>query len=660
MKRSTDGLEQMLLGLHLGNRYAEQGAWGAALAATEVARTHRSSAKPIRWRDQLGWIADQNIFQFNWRLGRMASEFPGAAPRSALPALTRTDSLLAGALSKYLEDQFDLGFADPYQQTVSFQAEDTSETQLQSAVLRAEWLAYWQQTLGMRKLLGRYQLISRLATRQELSPAALDLLRRAGDDKGLRAAARTVARLGPIAPLQEVTTAFIRNWSVGAAPSASLVLLAEGADSLGEEDADLAAQRLIESPGLFREAWVDAPRALAQIATVAPPSRQTAVAAFVLDTVKANESHAGLVQALEQVTGVVAWAEVDSAVRKRWLSFATAEYRSGTDAQFVAVRALVSLASLEQSAVASFLHKELLERPDLRSLAVTVQAFGEVPLSLRTTSFQLVADALASIRKEAGAGSWGFGGFDVGALSVALLRQWPRVRNPWEELIEFLFDPRVGMSHKTGALRMLADQRTRLPRWVSETLKESLPRLEAFDEMMAGQDAFEAAKLGLAIRLRALVSEEVLARVLQLAASSPFARIQASQSLKTAQYQIGSEVATALALSLSQDEHHEVRAAAADALSMLETNPEGGSLRAMTVARLRELLAEPGTIVPLAALAGLVEAAHARLNMIGEFTRQAEQLADTHPSYRVRWSARRFLEAARTESETVSRAKSKS
>src|SRR5215204_6295813 len=85
MKRSSDGLEQMLLGLHLGNRFAEEGAWEAALAATEVARGHRASAKPVRWRDQLGWVAEQNIFQFNWRLGRLASEFPRAAPRSALP-----------------------------------------------------------------------------------------------------------------------------------------------------------------------------------------------------------------------------------------------------------------------------------------------------------------------------------------------------------------------------------------------------------------------------------------------------------------------------------------------------------------------------------------------------------------------------------------------
>ena len=100
-----------------------------------------------------------------------------------------------------------------------------------------------------------------------------------------------------------------------------------------------------------------------------------------------------------------------------------------------------------------------------------------------------------------------------------------------------------------------------------------------------------------------------------------------------------------MALTLTHDLHHDVRAAGARVLPQLIASKEDVPLVPMKRARLRELIADQGTVVPWGALVGLGQAAASGLPIASEFYEDAERLLRLHPSHRVRSAAAAFKEA---------------
>ena len=635
------GAATALLWIHIGVRAAEEGAWHDAVAATGTASSQSLGADIRAWRDQLDWIAAHNLLQFNWRLHRIPSDPLNLPSRSSVPALLRADSSLVDPLAHAMHEQFEAVFADAQTRTLVLSTEDLAESQLQGTLIHADWTGDWHEIAQARRLLGRYQLLARLRSRQLLPASSLELLRLAGDDKSVRAAARTMARGGPLNSLQEATADLVATWSVHSEPNASLVLLSEGADSMTAENADVAAMKLMSDPVFFVENWAEAPQALAAVTRACTSQKQTAVATFTLRMLEEHPQHAALVQSLQQVVDAIDWGFVEARVRRQWLAYAKRDFRSGTSTQLAAARALHALADSDLDHVRKFVFDEVEAAPDLQSVALATAVAEKLPSSLRVAAFTVVTESLDVIREQAANGSWGIGGFDVAALCVLLLRQWPDESGGWSSLVDFLLDPQVGVNAKSGALSLLADRAFRLPPTPSATLRAALPTLEGVVDAFASPEEFEGAKLRLGVRLRAFSREESIARFVQLSAGSPVARIEAAHSLRGSERIVGREFIVAIALRLASDEHHEVRAAAGYALPGIRLRARDEALIAMTKRRVRELLAEQGALIPLAVLSGL-SSVEKPANM-REFQPQVQQIRENHPSHAVRRAARDLL-----------------
>jgi len=637
LRREKEAAQRALLWIHLGIRAAEEGTWTDAVSASRNALSEVEKDVPALWLNEIQWIAAHNLFQFRWRESGPRMDPSDLPLRPSVPALLRADVLQVAPLAAFLDEQFDAVFADPNVHSVVLAAEDLPETQLQGALIGADWLGDWQEVAQTRRLLGRYQLLAARRSRQPASSASLELLRQADDEKGLRTAARAMARGGPLAALQQAVSQLVATWRVLGVPNASLVLLSEGADSMVTEDAAKAVTKLIADPPFFVGAWAEASRALAALVKVSPNAQQAGVAQFTMELLQQHSQHAGLVQSLQEVVGSINWPAVDASVRRVWLDYAEHEFRSGTGTRLVAGRVLRALADLEPDEVMRFVVNESQRETDISSIAVALAIMPRLPFALRAPSFDVVEGALGAIREQAAAGSWGLGGFDVGAMAVLLLDQWPGYADGWNALLGFLLDPLVSVSAKAGALRLLSNQSLRIPRHVSSVLKEALPTLEGFADAFSPFEQFEAARFRLGLRLRAFRREENIARLVDMSAGSVSARIEAAHALRGAGSRVGREFVVAMALTLANDEHHEVRAAAGYALSGIKLRPRDDALTAMIGSRLHELLAEQGGLIPLAVLSGLADA-DGSMDLKG-FRAQVEQIRKAHPSHAVRRAA---------------------
>ena len=141
----------------------------------------------------------------------------------------RNDVLLAEGLTEFLSTSFQRSLANPYSRTITFQAQDPTEARLRGALVRSELLADWHDIRRARRLFGRYLVLSKLGTQGGVPAAALELMRRAGDGDGLKAAARTIAIVGSPAPLRAATGSLLARKDLGASEAvASMRLLEPG------------------------------------------------------------------------------------------------------------------------------------------------------------------------------------------------------------------------------------------------------------------------------------------------------------------------------------------------------------------------------------------------------------------------------------------------
>jgi hypothetical protein len=656
LRRGFDPTEDALLRLQLAMRLAERAEFRAAIENLERVRRTMTGVLSARWRMALDNLAQHNLFAFEMRAQVPARNPIDLPPRSGELPLARAELLVAEGVAEYLERSFERSLADPYARTISFQREDAVEARLRGALIRSELLGDWQEAKRLRMLLGRYLVISRLGTPDSVPPAALDLLRRSGDVKGVQAAARTISSMGPLEGIRGVTRGLVEHGLVqDDEPAASLRLLAETADLLDEEEAGSGAAQVMAARATFFEQWNVAPRALAQLLRGAPAATQSEAALYVRMILHENPD-AALVQELASVVSAIRWDEVEPSERTLWLSMIDRTFGSATDAHFVALHALNGLASVEREWATVFLQARFEKEPSLELLAITFDSLQPPPAWAAKRGWPLIAEGLRQIRQEASQGSYGFGRIDVGALAVASLASQRGNAEAWSDLVEFLLDPRVGTGAKTRAVDALARPDVRLPREARTRLREKISTLGgAVDHFGAPSDALAAAKLRLAAKIGGLSKQEILVGLLGLAGEpSAFGRIQAAATLVPVERRVGAAVATTTALMLARDVNHDVRAAAARALAQLGGDGDE-PLEAAQRERLQALLAEPGAVVPFGALAGLYDAAQTGRPPDDELRARVGRIARTHLSRNVREGAGKLLAAIEPDAEETQR-----
>ena len=644
LRKSVTPVERVYIHLQLGLRHAELSEYQAAILETQLALGASTEVRETQWRRLFTTIATHNLYAFELKQSRFTD--PLRLPlRSESALLLRTDVLQAAGLSEYLMESFKNSLADPFSRTVVFGAEDETENRLRGALLRSELLADWSEVRNNRMLLGRYLVISRLGTPGSVPAAALELLRLGGDTEGLRAAARTLARMGPLGSLQLATNVLVERplaWAREAA--CSFELLAEGADLLDEETASIAVSELVERRHLLTSSWDHSARALAALVKVSSNATQTDVAMH-LRSVLGEELHAGLIQALARVVAAIRWDEVDPSERREWLSLVNDEFGSGRDTHFVAVQALLALGQVEQEAVDRILSARYRNQPSLELVAITIDSLHTLPIWVRPPARLVVSSALSDIRQNAAAGTYQFSSIDAGNVAVVVLARGRRNERGWNDLVEFLFDPKVGVDEKTGALVALARRDVRIPKEVRQRLAAELPNLTAASNPLGGSaEELRAATLRLGARIGAFSRDQLLARLLELARSAnTLSRIQAANTITSARTRLGVEIATTLALSIANDAHHDVRASAAAALAGLRVTDVDSPLEVVRRERLAALLGEPGRIVPLGAVVGLRQTVRDGNPIDEGLARAVRSLVLRHPSRTLRSAAQALL-----------------
>lgn len=641
-------LEETLFRLQLGMRLAEESDAHAAVTEAKLASKVASQVKPASWSKALRTIALHNRFAYEWRTGVTRRSPFSLPPRGEASLLLRPSILYAEGLSKYLDSTFERSLADPYTRSIRFQAVDPVETPLRGALIRAELIGDWNDVRQARTLLGRYLVLSRLGTPNGVPAAAIELLRRAGDADGVRAAAATVGRMGPLGQLRLVTQALVERGDLGAGEAiASLRLLRIGADLLEPTTVATAAAQLVADPAFFQAQWAESPGALAALLGVAPAATQTEGALFTRSLIDANPD-GPLVQGLAAVVAAIRWSDVDESERTRWLQLVREVFGTATQTHFVALRALLALAATNAADVESLLRRRFDAHPDVETLALVFDAFPQPPTWTRTSAWPLISARLREAREQASRGSYGFGMIDAANLALAALQKERSNSQGWSELVDFLLDPAVSMSSKTVAIENLARPDVRLPVDVRRRLQSGLPAIAAFDDQLSvSPEAFRGAVLKLSAKTRAGARDELLVALLRLAGEpSAVSRIAAAGCLAAVQPRVGAGVATTLALTLAHDPNHDVRGAAGRALAQLAGDGDETLDRARR-GRLLTLLADPGTIVPYGVLAGLYETARTTSKLDGELRAVVESLGKQHPSRRVREAARSVLELVR-------------
>ncbi len=389
-----EATEQGLLLLQLGLRQAEAGYLREAIATTEAAAQVIRKAKPAQWRPALAALAAYNKLAFERRI-RLLPTLPRDLPlRSTITALARNDAILADGLSEFLNTSFERSLASPYAQTVTWRSEDPAEARLRGTLIRAEILGDWEEMRQVRRLLGRYLVLSRLGTSAGVPPAALELMRRAGDDKGLQSATRTIAQIGSPAALRAATASLLsRGELVDAEPVASMRLLEGSADLLDPADADTAAREIMADAEKFAAHWNVAPDALAALVASSSEAMQSQAARFVRSMFDAPNS--ALVQNLTRVVASIRWDEVDDAERQAWLSEIETAFGSGTDAHFLSLSAIVELVGPNPDEIKQFVKQRFTQAPSLDLLTLVLNTSSGLPSWARKPAWEIVSKHLS-------------------------------------------------------------------------------------------------------------------------------------------------------------------------------------------------------------------------------------------------------------------------
>ena len=649
------GLEQALVRLHLGLRYAEFGEFGEAIKIDESARSilHRQDrSQPAV--DALVIVAKSNRWRFYAETGRILR--PSRGPFTSI-WLSRIDALRAEALERNLFEQFEGAARDATEFSVSLRSEDPVEASLRRALLRAECFASWEHLVEVRRELGRYRILSLVGSVGRQPEAGFHLLRRAADHDALRRSGRLYLQLGPLRPLARVGVEFaeLPEWLPSEVRSIA-TLLGVAADVLELNSASNAIRRVAEwlstMPVTGRN-WAVVDELLvaaANLTFVTPPEAHAELARSV-NALMARPGLDAIAGHVGECLRLIRWDQINQHIREESVRIAISSAQQPESAA-IGLSACRALAKVDHRC-AELLLERFRRQPSVDLGSAVLGADIDLSPQDERVLIEVCMARLGEIRTAAATHQFTLFAVDAAALLSALLtshdaRAVPTAVEGWDALADFLADQNLPSEMKASAFDILGDRISAVDRALVTQIGESaLLASERPDSQGFFDSPLRARGRALRFALLAgmLSSTEALTSVLALAASSdPRGRMEAADCTVSA-LTVKPELAViTLAVSLTQDQHHQVRAAAGRALAELG-GLDAGSLRGVVRERMRALLREDGAAVPRATIQGILKAAQSGTRPEVEVVEILRRMASSHPAASVRYIAAEALRA---------------
>lgn len=638
LEQPIDGLTKALLLVHLGLRSSEQGEMTEALDFTQaaqqaVSRRRGGDAYTLRL------VAELNAWQIGWVAGRRVTPPSLSFHRAPLFAWIFGGS--DDALTAYLNEMFTSYFEDPHTRTVKFAAEDSIDVGLGQTLRRCEFLAYRQGIVQYRQKLGRYRLLTEEGHPGPAVSSGFELLRRAGDDKGLRLVARTFRASGPLEVLRSVGLRATKASWLEPELQATLEVIGSTAFAFGSENAASAFSRLMKAlPDVisrtFAGAWlVDSGfRALAGLLPLLREA-ETATASKWLRSVAEGEASTLIHHSMPTALHALRWEHLDEQERAAWFQFVERHLLGRDDRLFPARSAVLELASVDSPRALATIYTAYREG-QLQWLAPLVVGREDLKESDRRRIVEDLLRAASAIRDQAHGGEFRLGGPHIGNLLASAAIQFGESAL-FVELGRFIGDGQLPLDERMAAALVLLEQPGSVPTQLRRRLAKGLAGPTIDMPLLGDPGPLELVNLRLRAAFGRLSSSDAIPILLRYANDRrPQLRTSAAVAAGTlaasAQVPIGT-----LLLSLSHDPVPEVRGAAGRWLSRIEMR--SGVLDKARLARVSELLQEPGELVPLQVWMGLAQFVRAGGTLDREIRQLAEEVATHHIAHTVREAA---------------------
>jgi hypothetical protein len=631
---TDDTLILAFVDVHLGLRMAEADTIENALRATRRALKETKAGRDHRlWRASIRVVAEYNEAAFNGLSGSYLFR--------RLPSrhLTLADVPLrheAQALERYLDDEFESRLETGGTRIIG-RTEDPVERDLFRAVLRSECLADWYELRDQRRRLGHYKILAAMAEEPQSLVPAFHLLRRARDAKGLKLATRSLRYRGPLEMLATIGNAFAAlEWRDHDEEQIAAVLQGT-VDMLEEKNAVAALTRIVRRVDLNRrEYWIIV---LAHLQRVLRSNQQLSVLRTFRSAVS-SEPRAYAAQEIARAMSIINWASVPKPERDRWTVFLKANLASEGDRQLIAEALAGALAPVERELVTKEINRAMREKLRLNLAVTAINAEVSLERDVVSALKRANQEALERVRTDASGGKYSLGGISVGHLFASILITYGGEPNDWRALLDFIADAKVSDTEKAPALDYLAYRSEDLPTSARELLRVQLHELVAFHDPLFGSEArFEGSIVRLGVALGHLDEEQAFSRVVRLATEEGLVgRLEAAGSIGPAYRTFRSAGILTVGLMLSRDPAEEVRAEAGHALAAIAA-PLEADFERLRVQRLRELLQEPGVLIPLRVLHGLRESDSERLILDPAIRQEVQGIVDRNPSAILREAA---------------------
>jgi hypothetical protein len=609
-----------------------------------AATTNRNIARALQG-------ANQDLFD-------AAVGFPGT---KTLKRWLRTpDAPLIGAMirhagtgqNEFIRETFS-SYAMSAEQSVRNQ--DPVDHPVWRSLMFFELLGHRRLSRHYRVLLGELRIL-RAHGHPETSREGLRLLRQGGDAKKLKLALGLVRAGGPLESLTNEGQAIVRH---RVAPEllrdVELATLDAAAQLLSDADADKALMAVLaalnsvpiatpfrrELPSIQMENLF---RAAASLAPVA--QRATHLVATVLDSVEriGPTEDQLLVRAHQRALQPIEWDEVGDQVKDRWRAWLD-DPDSPRWAGWEPLANMVAPELRSDDDPLSEAAETNLDRV-AHELNVLMAASGRAETArvwLRDTASHVVADLMATVRRDAANGMFSMYSFEPADLAVALCQHADA--DLWGPVTDFLLDPNVPRSVKSSALDRIAATPESVPDSARTQFESNGVTLFASRHSVSPFDPPEIEPFPSAVRvlsaLRVFSGQDQLAAVAVLSAGSTASKLEAARTLSVVVSDVEAppEWALAIALQLSSDANANVRAETGRTLALALSHSEFA--RGLVETRLLKLLNEDGILVPLLVLRGLMSDVEIPP---GALRQQVETLAEGHRVFGVRTQARFVLE----------------
>ena len=508
------------------------------------------------------------------------------------------------ALSEHFDRFFDSWVADT---STRFVMEDTLTNGIAAAVTSGGLLGDQGTWRSYSSLLGRHLVIDAHRHRDDkVLTDGLRLLRRSGDAKALKQAARRLLDVGPLLPLAKVAAEISPNSWTHTVGSANLKLWAVAGDLLDSAPADVAVGLCLEvildaqHPLLVRTTprFAVVSEMLSAAGGLLPASSRELhgqAASALLPLAESEDPDPLVASELRDVVRSIRWDRVPSADQIAWLEAAsvTADLRLGP-AITAALARHGNSSALQRVAeqVATGNVGALLAHNDIGILD---------PASAALT-MESVVPRVRHIIDDARSGKWSMYEWSAPEVATALSLAFPDSAC-WSELLELLMEGAVASSDKAAVCQRLARPGAPVPEGVRDELRRGLGQVRTgeHDLLSGGSDGLDGLVDRMALSL-GLLDEATTVGLLARGVTSAEEGIRRQTALMLTDASVGGSAGVGALVGLANDSSFSVRRATASATAhrvrLGDTSP-------LLLELLAHFLIDPGRTLPYIAASNL-------------------------------------------------------